>query len=283
MYALLYTYSLAKRFDRPAYMICNKAINDFNLLPALEDLNLRPLLVTKEEYFEIRKNKFAAGGTADLVQNDVGFDHAYHQQFGVDFDLETLEEFIRDTIVQSPALTRVKRNIEQFVSKDQSDDFYNAYAVYVRNGDYLGPNSPFVWFDRNKYFRSALERFYFDGRFIPTSYDLWVVSDDTELSKRLYNRTFAEFYAEDSADADARIHYISGQSAVEDLLTLALIKNKVILNSTFSYWAAFIGNVIWPDTYEYVISPAYFRHGQYCTTNDQVADHCNPLWRILHV
>ena len=62
-----------------------------------------------------------------------------------------------------------------------------------------------------------------------------------------------------------------------DFIQFSCFKYKILWNSTFSYWSAFIGNVLFNNSYNCVCSPAKF------TSNEPLNDHNNPLWSNIIV
>jgi len=258
LYPLMITYAADKRCgDTTGWkMLRNKAIDDFNQMPALVDLGLDHLIADPSE----------PTPPSSISHNVTDFTSCYHQRFGLDFTLDMVEEFCKETILQSPAWKRMReRNIYL--------DFDHSAAIHIRNGDYINPDSPFDYFDRSTYFARCFKLMQQSNSNELT--DLYVLSDDNSLNAKLYGKLFGEHF-------DA-VHFISGQAAHEDLLMLGMFKHKVLCNSTFSYWAGFIGNAWHPDSYDRVFVPSYFRHGPKSQIQDPVADHLNPLWRIQHV
>lgn len=72
-----------------------------------------------------------------------------------------------------------------------------------------------------------------------------------------------------------KILYSSNKTDIEDFIEFASLKNKICWNSTFSYWAAFIGNVLYENSYKSVYAPSLF------TSIEPVNDHLNPQWNSI--
>jgi len=96
-----------------------------------------------------------------------------------------------------------------------------------------------------------------------------VFSDDIVECRNRYDNIFRERFS--------NITYETQQSGTEALVRLSVFRNKILWNSTFSYWAAFIGNVLNCNSYENVLAPSRFN------TNEPMCNHLNPLWRIIYV
>ncbi len=160
----------------------------------------------------------------------------YFQFVGRDFSMSDAHSFIERFVIKSKA---VKDALEWSLSVDQS----KSCAIHVRRGDYLSEsNKKFSVFDRGEYLRLACERVLARG--VSHAY---VFSDDTEGCRRDHGK-----FLSDNFEA---VFYPSVSDPVEDLCRLATFRNKILWNSTFSYWSAFIGNVIHRDSEGLVVSP----------------------------
>lgn len=214
--------------------------------------------LTDEVYFEKyglkkRLNMFGMGGLigfrADVRPSDkIVSDRRspwwknYRQEFGKDFSLQDVEEFARETFVKTGLFAK------------RPDD---TVAVHVRNGDYVGSRYSNCY-DRPAYLKSALGRF-------PECGVIKVFSDDIPLCKDLV----------EPLAHGRRVEYSGNSSDYEDFIELAGFRNKVLSNSTFSYWSAFVGNVIWPDSYGSVCAPAKF------AAFAPRLSHVNPQWTCI--
>jgi hypothetical protein len=110
-------------------------------------------------------------------------------------------------------------------------------VMHVRGGDYnLLSNS--MGLLGSDYYKEAISL----ARVGLVDPPIWVFSDDFESVKRLMNELDVKI--------DRLILPDSGLTAAETLILMAKGQSKIIANSTFSWWAAFIG-----DQTEIVIAP----------------------------
>jgi len=93
-------------------------------------------------------------------------------------------------------------------------------AIHIRRGDYVGNPSHYNLSIR--YYLNALDYFNY------SDYNLCFFSDDIE---------FAKWHFECLPNA----YFISG-TEIEDLCTMTLCDHFIIANSSFSWWAAYLGN-----------------------------------------
>lgn len=160
----------------------------------------------------------------------------YFQFVGRDFSIVDAHSFIESHIIKSKA---VKEAVEWALSVDQS----KACAIHIRCGDYLGRHiKSFSVFDRSEYLRLTCERM--AGRGVTQAY---VFSDDTDMCRMEHGKFLSDIFE--------NVFYPSVNDPVTDLCRLSTFRNKILWNSTFSYWSAFIGNVLNRGSEGSVISP----------------------------
>ena len=120
----------------------------------------------------------------------------------------------------------------------KSIDWQNSIAIHIRRGDYMDPKNyeMFGIVCSEGYYKSAIEKMAKDVQH-PTFY---VFSNDIEWAKGLlegYNYVCVDWN--------------TGKSSWEDMALMSNFKNIIIANSTFSWWAAWLGrenkNVICPS------------------------------------
>lgn len=110
-------------------------------------------------------------------------------------------------------------------------------AVHVRRGDYAEQGTDWGMLHQNYYERAvkiALTNEDFD--------ELWIFSDSVEVAKEMFV-TFDELPI-------VHISPPTGSDAAESMILMSKAKGIVIANSTFSWWAATLGNhsfVVAPD------------------------------------
>ena len=157
--------------------------------------------------------------------------NCYYQMPGKDFTFEELKGFIESTIRQSDFIK----------AKLAKSNDHNSAAIHIRNGDYL--KIPlYQVFDRMQYMKKAFH-------VIPDSVNsIYVFSDDNDLNKKMYSSTFEQRFQ--------TVEYVASSNECEDLLKLSTFKNKILWNSTFSIWSAYIGETIFND--QVVVIPSKF-------------------------
>lgn len=170
----------------------------------------------------------------------------YKQVFGKNFTIDDLESFIKNTFIKSG----------NFIKNDNQS---NVVALHIRNKDYLNPVHD--CFDRIDYLNRSLNSL---DKNIDT---IEIFSDDLNYTYQNYDNIICEKIP--------HIHYNYGNTDTEDFIKFACIKNKIIWNSTFSYWAAFIGNVLYPNSYQNVITQSK----TISKSLDRIT--MNPKWRFV--
>lgn len=198
------------------------------------------------------------GYVAESAANSVALTSDYYQRYGHNFSSSQLNAFIENTIMRSEFFMSLRAKYSEIEGAD------DLLCLNIRNGDYLSQPAKrdFAAFDRMDYFRRC-----FDA--VDTSHfqRLDVLSDDNELNVRLYDRLFRSRFG--------AVRYLDRTSPCEDMLRLAFYRNRIIMNSTFSYWGSYIGECLHPDSM--TVAPNYFTH------HSMSADRCAPSWRIVDV
>jgi len=130
-------------------------------------------------------------------------------------------DFCRDLIVDSfkPPESMIKEINEKYKDVIALD----AVSMHIRRGDYISLADSYEILDVG-YYKTALHMMGEVQKII-------VFSDDIPWCKD----TFA-FLPED------KIFYVEGEEDVRDLYLMSKIRNNIISNSTFSWWAAYLNN-----------------------------------------
>ena len=167
----------------------------------------------------------------------------YHQIINKDFDICQLEEFIKCTFLSTNLFN------------DLTDD---TIGIHIRFGDYVQSKISNC-FDKKQYIIKSLNKFNLNK--------IHVFSDDISMCKDLLY----------SMNLPHVITFSDNKIDTLDFIQFSCFKYKILWNSTFSYWSAFIGNVLFNNSYNCVCSPAKF------TSNEPLNDHNNPLWNNIIV
>ncbi len=139
---------------------------------------------------------------------------------------------IRKLFKFSPEVIRnaKERIFDIYKSTNASDIIY--IGIHNRRGDFLTQKS-WLEFPKTSYFEKASD--YYIKKYSQSTCVFLVFSNDMKWSKPNINLT------------DKHIHFIEGQSAVEDMATMSLCNHSIITFGTFSWWAGFFtgGDVIY--------------------------------------
>ena len=104
----------------------------------------------------------------------------------------------------------------------------DAIGIHVRGGDYRSAINRAMFIECGReYYINALQRLSVSDRSLP----IYVFSDDREYCRHLL----------DGYLPNARVTYVKLQSDLDEWRLLARCQTVVIPNSTFSWWAAFLG------------------------------------------
>lgn len=187
---------------------------------------------------------------AEYLKNDKAY-----QGFGSDFKESDLYSFIENTILSSEEIKNAGNNI----------DFENSVGIHIRNGDYL-TIPRYSFFDRKLYFSTVFEK--------KKSFKdkiAYVYSDDNKLNVEKYSEIFLKNFK--------NVVFVDSTSMIDDFLQLAKFKNKIVLNSTFAFWTAFVSNVLYKDSFKDIVAPNVFISRKKL----KVTNRMNPKWTLIDV
>lgn len=172
-----------------------------------------------------------------------------YQGFGSSFTREELDHFVRHCLL-----------VDTFAPAADVDGI----TLNVRRGDYYSPTWRHLYgFDVESYVSRALE--VARGR---APFDVVrVVSDDLDWCTAHLARPVA----------GVRLSVTAETGPVGDLRTLAGSRRVVLANSTFSYWGAFLSNVVHGDNHADVVAPAFHRRD----INGGRSWHLDPSWSVV--
>lgn len=151
--------------------------------------------------------------------------NSFYQNYGKDFSTEDLLTFLQTNILCEEKNFKLKKSTELIIN--------------IRRGDFYTPqHSKMYGFDQVNFIQRAI--------LCLSDYDsIGIVSDDIEWCKKelafLYNyTTVINFY---------------DQKPLDSFIKICNAKKLIITNSTFSYWGAYINEVINP--YCEVVAPSF--------------------------
>jgi hypothetical protein len=131
---------------------------------------------------------------------------------------------------------KISSRIEQLLASEEFSSVREAlravgdsYVVHVRGGDYKQDSSFVI---SKEYYRKALMG----------QKKCFIVTNDKEFTRNFFEGIEIDF------------DFLKTKNSLEDFIVLALSRNKVLANSTFSWWAAEIGP---PECSIYQRSPFY--------------------------
>jgi hypothetical protein len=191
--------------------------------------------------------------TRDALRLTDRRDGSSFQRFGIDFTRDELRAFARDHLVASPLI-------------GDPVAVPGIVTVNVRRGDYYSnPEYRGLYgFDIASYTEVAAERAASAGeieRFV-------VVSDGIDWC-RLKLDAILRRHA-------GQVEYVVGRSAQEQFRSVATSMRVIGTNSTFSYWAAYVSNMLFGSS-AHVIMPDFHRRMK----NDGRAYQHDPEWDIV--
>ncbi|WP_345206236.1 alpha-1,2-fucosyltransferase [Fodinibacter luteus] len=172
-------------------------------------------------------------------------------RFGEDFSEAHLEDFVR------------RRLLEAFPPVDS-----DRVVINVRRGDHYSDHTVRGLFalDVDAYLRVAVPRVLTQR---PVS-AVHVVSDGLDWCRARLGWIETEMQLPLSFATGA-------QGAAADLATVATARRLIVTNSTFSYWAGYVHDVLYPGTHADVWAPRFFSRGQ----DDWSAWQLNPRWSVV--
>lgn len=176
-------------------------------------------------------------------------------RFGIDFTENQLADFIQRRVRTAPAIAAV----------DPAAVDPQRLIVNIRRGDYYSnPKFRGIYgIDLDAYVRVAIERAAADGRIG----SIHVVSDGIDWCRDRLG-WLADF---------APLTFADGDTALQNLVTIATARKLILTNSTFSYWGAHISNVIHGDNHAQVYAPWFHVR----TIEGGRAIQNDPRWTII--
>jgi hypothetical protein len=202
--------------------------------PALMDY-WAPLLQGVEDQLTVQAEAVRLRDRRDDVPG------TFFQRFGSDFTRDQLTGFIERFVVGSPPF-----------GEDQGLGDSDTLTVNVRRGDYYAEPAfrQLYGFDVAAYVRIGLERSVRNGG---APRRIHVVSDGMDWCRRELAWL---------ADHAEQLTYAAPEDGpARNFVQIALSRRLIITNSTFSYWGAYISNVVHADNHGQVVAPWFHSRG----------------------
>lgn len=181
--------------------------------------------------------------------------------FGEDFTEDELATFVRERLLTAPLFADVA---ERVLASDQTDEL----VVHVRRGSYYQyPDLARRYgMDTPSYVRLAVDQAAAE-RTIPS---IRVLSNDLTWCRENLGWL---------ASFSPVVHFGgAGTSAAEDFRDLAVARRLVLSNSTYSYWAGYVSNVLHEgNNNSEVWAPLFHMRGG----RDWRSRHLDPTWRVV--
>lgn len=182
---------------------------------------------------------------------------SFFQRFGTDFSRHRLTDFIERFVITS-----------QLFGEDQGLGSSETVTVNVRRGDYYSDPvfRSLYGFDVAAFVRVGLEE---AARNDGAPRRIHVVSDGME-----WCRTELAWLAD---HAEEVTYAAPDDGPARNFLDIALSRRLIITNSTFSYWGAYVSNVIHADNHGQVVAPWFHSRG----VDGGRAWQLDPLWNVV--
>ena len=197
-----------------------------------------------------------------VLDKRVDLVESFFQGFGTDFSRDELERFIRTVLLTGPALQNVKESCR--------DDDAPSVTVNVRRGDYYdNPDFKALFgFDVQSYVRTAISEV---ERTTGPLASVLVVSDGIGWCRQ---------HLDWLGDHAPSLYFEGSENGIQsNLRRLAEARRLIITNSTFSYWGAYLSNVVHGDRHGGVWVPSLHSRAIAC---GQAWQH-DPRWRVVNV
>lgn len=161
-------------------------------------------------------NDFIVHSEDFKTYDNLDYFSSYYQDFGQDFTLNELNDFIQQYIVTS-----------EFFTNSRSEE---KTIINIRRGDFYSTNnvSP-SQFDQVEYVKKV-----FDKNPSFSSHPILIISDDITWCQQ--ELAFIERFNE--------IQFLPNNEPIDDFIAISKAKNLIVTNSTFSYWGGYISKFL---------------------------------------
>lgn len=120
-----------------------------------------------------------------------------------------------------------KDEVKDLFKLKYNPEYEGFTSIHVRRGDFLVNPTHFPPMPM-AYFEQAIHQFDYDAKFL-------IFSDDIAWCRAAFDNYFNGFLND-------RLSFSEGKSELEDLSMMASCSHHIICNSTFSWWAAYLGH-----------------------------------------
>lgn len=170
----------------------------------------------------MRSVRTQIGGLGNLL-----FKQAYI--IGKCLDGEIPDVYVQDSKYWEKHRDAVKQYFSEGITKN------NQVALHIRRGDYLKADHFHIDLTKSDYYSRAI-------RYFPTDTFLVFCKDNQGKEQDLQDRVWVENYLNTIFENDRWEFAPFENTEVEDLNLMASCKSIIGANSSFSWWAAFLGN-----------------------------------------
>lgn len=185
-----------------------------------------------------------------------------HWNLNLHYTLDELHAFVRDVIQKSELY---RDSVEKYGLNE------SAVAVHVRNTDFI-TDAAWGQLDRDKYVPDALAELKHLTGTAGKLPEVHLFSDDNAETERRFGKVLRETFE--------KVVYMDLGAPEEDLVHLALYRTKILFNSTFSTWAAHIGDVAFGGKTTVIAPSVFYAVGEHVEPMSTLA---NPDWHQITV
>jgi hypothetical protein len=175
----------------------------------------------------------------------MGYEHAYFDGYW-----HSYKYLIRDLITKKINFDSEQENLVKQYQESILNS--NSVMIHIRRGDYLLSNNKNILLTK-EYYDRAVQHMLNEKNNI----ELFIFSDDIDWVKNNWQFNATANYIEKIGFHD---------SSIEELKLMAMCKNHIIANSTFSWWGAWLGK----HQEQIVISPKYWLDDNFKITENLI-------------
>jgi len=236
----LFIYFAAKyfeeKFNKKIYFISGNKSKLFSVgIKSFENEIVLPKLICRILIIFLSKlSKYAHMKKYIYFSKDIGYENIEKEIKDILFISGYFQSyyFVENTISAQSIKNELISELKSYKSLFEQIDFTNSVALHIRRGDYNLPKNNFFGMLSSKYYQSALNKLYKFGGFE----NLYLFSD-SKISVNFKDALTVKY--------NLKIIDTTVFEKLDDLATFALLthfNSCVISNSTFSWWAGYLGH-----------------------------------------